>query len=139
MYQTISAVIPRGDLRQRGDRLLVIRVDPFLQLLVASRRHAQCATMHSSSSHAAIFYFPLGPVFDLSLCRALMLFSTPSLWLCYFLLYEALHFRARARRSRKAALRPGRTGRRCGTLLGRPGTKPSGLDSPLTARSSHVL
>jgi hypothetical protein len=47
--------------------------------------------MHSSSSHAAIFYFPLGPVFDLSLCRALMLFSTPSLWLCYFLLDEALH------------------------------------------------
>jgi hypothetical protein len=34
MYQTTSAVVLRGDLRQRGDRLLVTHADPFLQLLV---------------------------------------------------------------------------------------------------------
>jgi hypothetical protein len=34
MYQAISAIIPRGDLRQRGGRLLVTRAHPFLQLLV---------------------------------------------------------------------------------------------------------
>jgi hypothetical protein len=53
-----------------------------------------------SGSHAAVFYFPLGPAFDLSLCQALF-FSTSSLCLYYFLLHEALRFRARTRRSAK--------------------------------------
>jgi hypothetical protein len=34
MYRTSSAIISRGDLRQRGDRLLVTRAHPFLELLV---------------------------------------------------------------------------------------------------------
>jgi hypothetical protein len=82
MYHTTSAIIPRGGLRQRGDRLLVIRAHPFLLTAAGSRRYAQCAT--SSGSRTAIFYFPLGPVFDLSLCRAL-LFSTSSL--CFTISY----------------------------------------------------
>jgi hypothetical protein len=108
-------MIPRGDLRQRGGRLLVTR--PSIPTAAGSRRRAQCAT--SSGSRAAIFYSPLGPVFDLSLCRAL-LFSISSLCLYYFLLHEALRFRARARRSRKA-LRPGLALR---DAIARPGAPP---------------
>jgi hypothetical protein len=116
MYQTTSAIIPRGDLRQRrGDRLLVTRAHPFLQLPVLADAleptrlvSAQLAPVRAQ--RAAIFYcFPLGPDFDLSLCWALLC-STSSLCLYYFLLYEDLRFRARARRSmkdeRRSSLRP---------------------------------
>jgi hypothetical protein len=71
----------------------------------------------SSGSRAAIFYFPLGPVFDLSLFRALLFSTTSSLCLYYFLLYEALRFRARARGHGGREIHYGLDWR-CGTLLG---------------------
>jgi hypothetical protein len=72
--------------------LLVTRgAYPFLQLLVlADTPSAQLVSVRAQLFSTSIF--DLSP----SLCRAL-LFSTSSLCLCYFILYEALRFRARAR------------------------------------------
>jgi hypothetical protein len=53
-----------------------------------------------SGSLADVLYFPLSPAFDLCIYQVLR-FSTSSLSLYYFLLHEALHFRAGTRRPMK--------------------------------------
>jgi hypothetical protein len=65
MYQAIfdyKPVNPRGNIRQRGDRLLVTCNHPFLQLLVLAGTHL---VRNYSGSRAAIFTSPLSPAFDL--------------------------------------------------------------------------
>jgi hypothetical protein len=117
MCHAISAIIPRGNIRQRGDRLLVTRTQPFLQLLDLA--DALSAQRTSSGSRAAVFYFPLGPVFDLSLCRAL-LFSTSGLCAFTTSYFTKLCASARGHGGReRAALRPRLALRNIATLQAR--------------------
>jgi hypothetical protein len=97
--------------------------------------HVRTVEMKGIMEHPRLGrYFPRGTVFEPQpFCRAL-LFSTSSLCLYYFLLYEALRFRARARRSSKA-LRPRLTLRN----IAWPKCIAGRRRSPPTAPASHGL
>ena len=62
-----SAINPRGDLRQRGGRLLVTRDTRSSILTAADSRLQPRSVRNYSGSRAAIFYFPLSPAFSLAL------------------------------------------------------------------------
>ena len=125
-----STIIPRGDLRQRGGRLLVTRGLIHSYSCWFSPAHS---VRNYRGSRAAIFTSPLSPAFDLFLYQAL-LFSISGLCLYYFRLYEALRFWARTRQSAKGPTAQTGTAEHCW-----PQAHSWAKPRHLTAPSSHVL